>query len=112
MCRTKRAHSAAGRPINGLFAQIPNVERWPAHLDAVACDFPDLKLIGIHIGIPWQDEMIAMAWKHPNVFIGCDAHAPKYLPESFVRYLNSYGQDKVLFGTTFRLSISVVLYRK
>ena len=73
----------------------------PISLDTVACDFPDLKIIGIHIGIPWHDEMIAMAWKHPNVFIGCDAHAPKYWPASFVKYLNSYGQDKVIFGTDF-----------
>ena len=73
----------------------------PITLDAVACDFPELKLIGIHIGIPWHDEMIAMAWKHKNVYIGCDAHAPKYWPESFVRYINSYGQDKVIFGTDF-----------
>ncbi|MBT3915568.1 MAG: amidohydrolase [Rhodospirillaceae bacterium] len=73
----------------------------PITLDTVACDFPELKLIGIHIGIPWHDEMIAMAWKHPNVYIGCDAHAPKYWPESFVRYINSYGQDKVIFGTDF-----------
>ena len=73
----------------------------PITLDAVACDFPELKLIGIHIGIPWHDEMIAMAWKHKNVFIGCDAHAPKYWPESLVRYVNTYGQDKVLFGTDF-----------
>ena len=73
----------------------------PITLDAVACDFPELKLIGIHIGIPWHDEMIAMAWKHPNVYIGSDAHAPKYWPQSFVRYLNSYGQDKVVFGTDF-----------
>lgn len=73
----------------------------PITLDAVACDFPELKLIGIHIGIPWHDEMIAMAWKHENVYIGCDAHAPKYWPESFVRYINTYGQDKVLFGTDF-----------
>ena len=73
----------------------------PITLDAVACHFPELKLIGIHIGIPWTDEMIAMAWKHANVYIGCDAHSPKYWPESFVRYLNSYGQDKVIFGTDF-----------
>jgi predicted TIM-barrel fold metal-dependent hydrolase len=73
----------------------------PITLDAVACDFPELKLIGIHVGIPWVDEMIAMAWKHRNVFIGCDAHSPKYWPESFVRYVNSFGQDKVLFGTDF-----------
>lgn len=73
----------------------------PITLDAVACDFPELKLVGIHVGIPWTDEMIAMAWKHKNVFIGCDAHSPKYWPESFVRYVNSFGQDKVLFGTDF-----------
>jgi len=73
----------------------------PITLDAVACDFPELKLVGIHIGIPWADEMIAMAWKHPNVFIGCDAHSPKYWPASFVQFINSYGQDKVLFGTDY-----------
>ena len=73
----------------------------PIRLDAVACDFPELKLIGIHIGIPWTDEMIAMAWKHENIYIGADAHSPKYWPDSFTRYLNSYGQDKVIFGTDF-----------
>ena len=28
-------------------------------------------------------------------------HSPKYWPESFVHYINSYGQDKVIFGTDF-----------
>jgi predicted TIM-barrel fold metal-dependent hydrolase len=73
----------------------------PIALDAVACDFPELRIIGIHVGIPWTDEMIAMAWKHPNVYIGSDAHSPKYWPEAFVKYINSYGQDKVIFGTDF-----------
>jgi predicted TIM-barrel fold metal-dependent hydrolase len=73
----------------------------PISLDTVACDFPELKIIGIHVGIPWTDEMIAMAWKHANVYIGCDAHSPQYWPESFVKFINSYGQDKVMFGTDF-----------
>jgi len=73
----------------------------PITLDAVACDFPELKLIGIHIGIPWVDEMIAMAWKHPNVYIGADAYAPRHWPAQFVRYIDTYGQDKVMFGTDF-----------
>ncbi len=73
----------------------------PISLDPVACDFPELKLIGIHVGIPWHDEMIAMAWKHKNIFIGCDAHRPKYWPASFTHYINSFGQDKVIFGTDF-----------
>ena len=42
-----------------------------------------------------------MAWKHANVYIGSDAHSPKYWPQSFVNYINSYGQDKVMFGTDF-----------
>jgi hypothetical protein len=73
----------------------------PITLDAVACDFPELKLVGIHVGIPWAEEMIAMAWKHPNVYIGSDAHSPKYWPQAFVHYVNSYGQDKVVFGTDY-----------
>jgi predicted TIM-barrel fold metal-dependent hydrolase len=73
----------------------------PICIDAVACDFPELKLVGIHVGIPWTDEMIAMAWKHANVYIGTDAHRPSYWPESFIKYMNSYGQDKVIFGTDF-----------
>ena len=73
----------------------------PITLDGVACDFPELKLIGIHVGIPWTQEMIAMAWKHKNVFIGTDAHSPKYWPAELIHYINSYGQDKVIFGTDF-----------
>jgi predicted TIM-barrel fold metal-dependent hydrolase len=73
----------------------------PIYLDDIACDIPELKLIGSHVGIPWTEEMIAMSWKHDNVYIGTDAHSPKYWPDSLVRYINSYGQDKVIFGTDF-----------
>ncbi len=78
--------------------RLPSVAK-PITLDPVAIDFPELKLLGIHIGIPWAEEMIAMAWKHENVFIGVDAYAPRYWPASVVHYMNSYGREKVLFGT-------------
>lgn len=73
----------------------------PITLDAVACDFPELKLIGIHIGIPWAEEMMAMAYKHENVYIIADAHAPRYWPASFVHYINTWGRHKVMYGTDF-----------
>jgi predicted TIM-barrel fold metal-dependent hydrolase len=73
----------------------------PITLDTIACDFPELKIIGIHTGWPWTEEMIAVAYKHPNVFIGTDAYAPKHLDEKLVRYMNSFGQDKVIFGTGY-----------
>lgn len=75
----------------------------PITLDTVACDFPDLKLIGIHIGYPWTEEMISVAWKHPNVYIGSDAYAPKHWEASFINFINTWGQEKVLFGTDFPL---------
>jgi predicted TIM-barrel fold metal-dependent hydrolase len=78
--------------------RLPSVGR-PITLDQVAIDFPELRLLGIHIGVPWTDEMIAMAWKHENVFIGVDAYAPKHWPPQLVHFLNTYGRDKVLFGS-------------
>ncbi len=78
--------------------RLPSVGH-PIYLDRVAIDFPDLRLIGIHLGVPWTDEMISMAWKHQNIFIGGDAYAPKHWPKQMVHYANSYGQDKFLFGT-------------
>ena len=73
----------------------------PITLDTVANDFPELKLIGIHTGWPWTEEMISVAWKHENVYIGTDAYAPRYWAKELVHFANSWGQDKVLFGTDF-----------
>jgi predicted TIM-barrel fold metal-dependent hydrolase len=78
--------------------RLPSVGR-PIALDAVAIDFPALKIIGIHIGVPWTDEAISMAWKHDNVYLGGDAYAPRHWPRAFVHYANTYGSHKVLFGT-------------
>lgn len=78
--------------------RLPSVAK-PILLDQVAIDFPELVLIGIHIGVPWTDEMISMCWKHENIYTAGDAYAPKHWPEQFVHYANSYGSHKVLFGT-------------
>lgn len=78
--------------------RLPSVGR-PICLDRVAILFPELRLIGIHLGVPWHQEMISMAWKHENIFIGGDAYAPKHWPPEIVHYANTYGQDKFMFGT-------------
>ncbi|MGY9048277.1 hypothetical protein P775_24795 [Puniceibacterium antarcticum] len=71
----------------------------PMTLDTVACDFPELKLVGTHIGVPWTDEMISVAFKHPNVRIATDAHPPRHWPASLIDYLAKRGVGKVMFGT-------------
>jgi predicted TIM-barrel fold metal-dependent hydrolase len=71
------------------------------YLDEVALTFPELRIVAGHIGHPWTDEMIGVAWKHENVFIDTSAYLPRYYPQQLVHYLKTYGQDKVLFGTNF-----------
>lgn len=71
------------------------------YLDEVALTFPELTIVGGHIGYPWTDEMIGMAWKHERVFIDTSAYLPAYYPESLLKFMNSYGKEKVLFGTNF-----------
>lgn len=79
---------------------LPSVGR-PITLDTIACHFPELKLVGIHIGWPWVEEMISVAYKHPNVYIGSDAYAPAHWSSPFVHFIDSWGKEKVLFGTDF-----------
>lgn len=73
----------------------------PMDLDRIAIDFPELKVIGIHVGFPWVDESISVSWKHENVYIGADAWAPKYWKPEFVHYINSWGMGKVIWGSDY-----------
>jgi uncharacterized protein len=71
------------------------------YLDEVALTFPELRIVGGHIGYPWTDEMIGLAWKHENVYIDTSAYLPRYYPPQLINYIKSYGKEKVLFGTNF-----------
>jgi predicted TIM-barrel fold metal-dependent hydrolase len=77
----------------------------PILLDDVAFHFPELKLIGLHIGYPWMNEMTLMAQNHENVFIIADAYPPSEWGPDLVGYinekewLNKDGSHKVMWGT-------------
>jgi predicted TIM-barrel fold metal-dependent hydrolase len=78
---------------------LPSDPGRPIYLDQVALDFPELTIVGGHIGWPWTEEMIALAWKHPNVYIDTSAHIPHRYPASFVDFLKNGGAEKTLFAT-------------
>ncbi|MEU7894377.1 amidohydrolase family protein [Nonomuraea sp. NPDC049152] len=71
------------------------------YLDRIALDLPELVIVGGHIGHPWTDEMIGVAWKHDNVFIDTSAYLPRYYPPQLVHFMNTYGRGKVMFGTNW-----------
>jgi len=75
----------------------------PAHFDAVAVDFPELRMVLAHLGHPWEGETIAVVRRHPHVF--ADLSALYYRPWQFynsIRLLLEYRADaKVFFGSDF-----------
>lgn len=44
----------------------------PAQIDTVLTEFPDLKFIAGHSGWPWFGEMVALTFKHPNLYLTAD----------------------------------------
>jgi len=79
---------------------MPSEHGRPMQLDRIACDFPELTLIGTHTGFPWVDEMMAVAMKWPNVYINISAWLPKYISPALLRYMGSRGgSHKVMFGS-------------
>ena len=71
------------------------------YIDVAAIEFPELKIVCGHIGYPWTTEMIAVATKHPNVFIDTSAYTAKRYPQELVTYMKTNGRKKVLFGTNY-----------
>jgi uncharacterized protein len=75
----------------------------PAHFDAVAVEFPELRMVLAHLGHPWEGETIAVIRRHPHVF--ADLSALYYRPWQFyhsMRLLVEYRVGhKVLFGSDF-----------
>ncbi len=71
------------------------------YIDDVALEFPDLVIVGGHIGYPWTNEMIALATKYPNVYIDTSAYTAKRFPPELVAYMRGHGRRKVMFATNY-----------
>jgi predicted TIM-barrel fold metal-dependent hydrolase len=64
--------------VGHVLEAMPSEHGRPMQLDRIACDFPNLTIVGTHTGWPWVDEMIAVATKWPNVYLNISAWLPKY----------------------------------
>ncbi|RZV56429.1 MAG: amidohydrolase, partial [Pseudomonadales bacterium] len=86
---------------------MPSEVGRPIYLDQVALDFPELTIVGGHIGYPWTDEAIAVATKHENVYIDTSAYTARRYPQSLVEFMRGHGRNKVLFGTNYPMIMPV-----
>jgi predicted TIM-barrel fold metal-dependent hydrolase len=71
------------------------------YLDDVLLEFPELVVVGGHVGYPWIDEVLSLATKYPNFHIDTSAYAAHRLPAPLVDYMRSRGRSRVLFGTNW-----------
>ena len=78
---------------------MPSEMGRPIRLDNIALYFPELKIIGAHMGWPWCEELIAISWKHANVYISTSGHMPRYWDKSVVNFMNTRGVGKVMWAT-------------
>jgi len=81
--------------------RMPSKMGKPILVDDIAMDFPDLDIVACHTGWPWSKELEALAWKHPNVYFGATAHAPRYWEDNVVNFIRTRGRDKAMFGTDY-----------
>lgn len=77
----------------------------PLSMDDLACAHPELVIVMNHGGWPWVTEMLAVLWKHPNVYADFGAIAPKRMVgsaggwEPVAHWMNSMVADQVLLAT-------------
>lgn len=71
------------------------------YLDEVLLDFPELVVIGGHVGFPWTAEVISLATKYPNLYVDTSAYAVHRLPADIAEYLRGRGRTRIMFGTNW-----------
>src|SRR4029079_4371376 len=86
----------------------------PRHLDQVAMDFPELRIVAGLGGWPWINDMVGLLRRHPNLTCDTASHHPRYFGtpgsgwEMLLQFGNTLLQDKVMVGFSaeqFGLSI-------
>jgi len=79
----------------------------PRHLDQIAMDFPELRIVAGLGGWPWINEMVALLRRHPNLYADTASHRPRYFGvsgsgwEQFLQFGNSLLQDKIMVGLSW-----------
>jgi predicted TIM-barrel fold metal-dependent hydrolase len=87
----------------------------PVYLDKVAVDFPGIKIIVAHVGHPWVEEALAVAYKNPNVYVDISAwqmafsKVPVALSQCLAMAKVAHGGvGKILFGSDWPLFTEVM----
>ncbi|MCA9510688.1 MAG: amidohydrolase family protein [Myxococcota bacterium] len=76
-------------------------------IDQVMYDFPELVFVTRHGCEPWEKLAMKLMLKWPNLYYSTSAFAPKHYPEEIVKYANSRGADRIIYGGYFPMGLSL-----
>ncbi|MEM1416026.1 MAG: amidohydrolase family protein [Myxococcota bacterium] len=71
------------------------------YLERVLLDFPELVVVGGHVGAPWIHEVLSLLHKFPRFHVDTSAYALHRLPAELVTYVKGRGRERVLFGSNY-----------
>jgi predicted TIM-barrel fold metal-dependent hydrolase len=69
------------------------------HLDRVCLDFPKLRICMAHGADPWWGVALRLMLKYRGLHLMTSAFAPKYFPSELIHFMNTRGQDKILYAS-------------
>ena len=78
-----------------------------SRIDTVMYDFPDLVFITRHGCEPWEKLAMKLMLKWPNLYYSTSAFAPRHYPQEIIKYANTRGADKVIYGGYFPMGLSL-----
>ena len=78
---------------------MPGACQDPMHLDEICFFLPELVVVMAHGADPWWNVAIRLMIKYKNLHLMTSAYAPRYLPPELIHFMNTRGQDKVLFAS-------------
>lgn len=81
--------------------RFPGLVQQPSLLDEVLVHFPELTLIGCHMGHPWVEEVVALLVRHPGFHLMTSAWAPRYYPEPILHHAATRGIGRVMFASDY-----------
>lgn len=71
----------------------------PRHVDIVARDFPELRIVMSHGGYPFVNEAIFACLRNANVYMDCSEYEQAPMAEAYIQAMNGIIQDKVVFAS-------------
>src|SRR4029078_12460424 len=72
----------------------------PGLLEDVMIDFPELVIIGAHMGHPYEELLMNYMRKWPNLYLSCTAYEPRYFDPALVQFMNTKSyRGRVIWGS-------------